>query len=141
MVTNSTDNKTHVWNVVFSNHTVEFSTLAYIEDPSMDKDGKPSMVINYNTTEDVWARVFKDEIRKVGHVLAWFGHSKCYLKPQASRQTCSSSPGPTFLCLCEPAAGGGGPRCLLSTSRCSIWALKQGRRLLLNISPSSPWGN
>lgn len=70
MVTNSTDNKTHVWNVVFSNHTVEFSTIAYIEDPSIDKDGKPSMVINYNTTEDVWARVFKDEIRKVRHVPA-----------------------------------------------------------------------
>jgi hypothetical protein len=54
-----------VWNLLYSNHTIELNTQAFTANPGLDPDGKPSMIINYNMTEDVWARIFLDEIRQV----------------------------------------------------------------------------
>eukprot|EP00884_Botryococcus_braunii_P021867 jgi/Botrbrau1/8364/Bobra.0046s0025.1 len=76
MVTNET-NYTTVWNLVYSNHTIALHTQAYTVDKSLTGDGEPSMMINYNVSEDVWARVFLDEVRRVGPDV-WIG--KVYIQ-------------------------------------------------------------
>lgn len=58
-------NKTHMWNLVFSNHTVELINNATVVNPSYTRDGKPSVVLDYGKSEAIIFRQFRDEMREV----------------------------------------------------------------------------
>jgi hypothetical protein len=80
-------NATRMWNLVFSNHTVELINNATVVNPSYTRDGKPSVVLDYGQSEAIIFRQFRDEMREVrltlgpciedvlgtttGHVLGW----------------------------------------------------------------------
>lgn len=58
-------NKTKMWNLVFSNHTVELINNVTILNPSYTRDGKPSVVLDYGQSEAIIFRQFRDEMREV----------------------------------------------------------------------------
>lgn len=54
-----------MWNLVFSNHTVELINNVTILNPSYTRDGKPSVVLDYGQSEAIIFRQFRDEMREV----------------------------------------------------------------------------
>lgn len=65
----ASQNHTRMWNLVYSNHTVELINNATIMFPSYTRDGKPSVVLDYGRSEAFIFRQFRDEMREVRPLL------------------------------------------------------------------------
>eukprot|EP00884_Botryococcus_braunii_P015692 jgi/Botrbrau1/2806/Bobra.0125s0017.1 len=65
---------TQLWNLFWSNSTVAVIGNISVMDPGMSKDGKPSAIIDYASTESILFRALRDEMRRVGPNI-WLGRA------------------------------------------------------------------